>query len=87
MGGSSSSSGSNSYSQGVGVGVKDGYSFDGQIAASKDPSNNPGWSGSFLGKTVGGGGAPDYSEYNAMGDYGGGGSSSGNTGRDSSGGR
>ncbi len=86
MGGSSSSSGSSSLSQGVGIGVKDGYSFDGQVAASKDPSNNPGWSGSFLGRTFSGGGDADPSGYNAMGDYGGGGSSYG-SGRDTSGGR
>lgn len=85
MGGSSDSSGSSSYSQGVGVGVKDGYSFDGQVAASKDPSNNPGWSNSALGSIIGSG-APDPSGYNAMGDYGGGGSPSGN-GRGTSGGR
>lgn len=85
MGGSSDSSGSSSYSQGVGVGVKDGYSFDGQVSSSKDPSNNPGWGNSALGSMVGTG-APDYSQYTAMGDYGGGGSPSDN-GRDSSGGR
>lgn len=80
MGGSSNSSGSSSMSQGVGMGVKDGYSFDGQVAASKDPSNNPGWSNSLLGSMLGNG-APDPAGYTVMGDYGGGGAPTGN-GRD-----
>lgn len=72
------------HGKGAGRGAKDGYSFDGQVEASKSRGNNPGLKDSLIGKagkTIGnafrGNGSPDYGSYNAMGDYTGGSSSRG----------
>ena len=92
--GGTSSSGASSRGQGAAQGAKGGYDFNSQVEASKQPSNNPGSEKSWIGRVVSGigdalsatykgGGTPDMTGYNAMGDY----SGFGGTGDGYSGGR
>ncbi|MGO4449492.1 hypothetical protein AB4Y96_11235 [Phyllobacterium sp. TAF24] len=67
---------SSATAKGVGKGADGGAIMDHTLEAAKNPGNNPGFWNSWTGKTltaVGNAfktnGTPDFSQYNAMGDY------------------